>query len=163
MPNIEDMEKASRQHFVEDLARLLAPWGLPQTAARLYGHLLLAAEPLSLDCIATDLEISKSTASVAARMLEMSRLARRHGQRGSRRVLFEASDDFEGILNEQIRLTRALAKLLTSGARIAQPGPVCNRLKVMAEFNLTTIEAQETALKHWTARSRRRTYATASR
>lgn len=155
MQNIENAKKtAAKQHFVEDLARLLAPWGLPQTAARLYGHLLLTAEPLSLDCIAADLEISKSTASVAARMLEMSRLARRHGQRGTRRVLFEASDDFEGILNEQIRLTRALAKLLTSGARNTQPGPVRNRLKVMAEFNLTAIEGQETALKHWVAKSR---------
>lgn len=156
MQNIKDTrERATRQHFVEDLARLLAPWGLPQTAARLYGHLLLAEEPLSLDCIAADLEISKSTACVAARMLEMSRLARRHGQRGTKRVLFEAADDFEQILNEQIRLTRALAKLLTSGARDAQSGPVRNRLKVMAEFNLTAIEGQETALKHWAAKNRR--------
>ena len=53
--------------FIEDAARLLIPWGVPQTAARLYGYLLLCAEPVSLDRITADLEISKSSASVAAR------------------------------------------------------------------------------------------------
>ncbi|UXN67726.1 hypothetical protein N8E89_28155 (plasmid) [Phyllobacterium sp. A18/5-2] len=33
------------------------------TAARLYGYLLLCAEPVSLDRITADLEISKSSAS----------------------------------------------------------------------------------------------------
>jgi predicted transcriptional regulator len=146
---------AAQRHFVEDIARLLAPWGLPQTAARLYGHLLLAAEPLSLDRIAADLDISKSTASVSARLLEMSRLAQRHAQRGSRRVLFEASDDLEGMVTEQTRLMQALARLLKAGARDAAPGPVRDRLELMAEFNLATIEGMETALRRWLAKTRR--------
>lgn len=40
---------------------------VPQTAARLYGNLSLSAEPVSLDRITSDLEISKASASAAAR------------------------------------------------------------------------------------------------
>src|SRR5207244_11454935 len=88
MPNISDERlSAAERRFVDDIARLLVPWGVPQTAARLYGYLLLCPEPVSLDRIAADLEVSKSSASVAARLLEMYTLARRHGERGSRHLL----------------------------------------------------------------------------
>jgi hypothetical protein len=42
---------AAERHFVDDVARLLVPWGVPQTAARLYGYLLLSPKPVSLDRI----------------------------------------------------------------------------------------------------------------
>ena len=77
----------TERRFVDDVARLLVPWGVPQTAARLYGYLLLRPEPVSLDRITVDLQVSKSSASVAARLLEMYTLVRRHGERGSRHVL----------------------------------------------------------------------------
>jgi DNA-binding transcriptional regulator GbsR (MarR family) len=53
--------------------------------------LLLGAEPTSLNRIMTDLEISKSSASVAARLLEQYTPARRHGERGSKRASCEVS------------------------------------------------------------------------
>jgi DNA-binding transcriptional regulator GbsR (MarR family) len=65
--------------------------GVPQAAARLYGYLLLFSEPVSLDRMTVDLGISKSSASVAARPLEKYRLALRHGERGSKRMRYEAS------------------------------------------------------------------------
>jgi hypothetical protein len=86
---LNNMSNARRaepdRHFIEDVARLLVLWGVPQTAARLYGYLLLKAEPVSLDCIAADREISKTSASVAARLLEQYTLVRRLGERGSKR------------------------------------------------------------------------------
>ncbi len=146
---------AAERRFVEDVARLLVPWGVPQTAARLYGYLLLSAEPVSLDRITADLEVSKSSASVAARLLEMYTLARRHGERGSRRALYEASDNYEGMLTEQNRGLQALAELLRAGARGAASGATRDRLEEMAEFYLVTREAMESALRRW--RERRRT------
>src|ERR1700728_3056315 len=93
MPNIKNKETPKTRHrFIQGMAELLTPLGVPQTAARLYGYLLLCEEPVSLDRIVDDLEISKSTASVAAHLLEMYTLVRRSGQRGTRRVLFEPSD-----------------------------------------------------------------------
>jgi DNA-binding transcriptional regulator GbsR (MarR family) len=153
---IRDMPNMSNKHltgtarrFIEDVARLLVPWGVPQTAARLYGYLLLSAEPVSLDRITSDLEISKSSASVAARLLEQYTLARRHGERGSKRALYGVSDNYEGMLTEQNRLLAALAALLRTGATTAASETTRDRLGEMAEFYLAIRHAMESALQHW--------------
>jgi DNA-binding transcriptional regulator GbsR (MarR family) len=153
MPNIQNIARtAAGQLFIDDVARLLMPWGVPQAAARLYGYLLLCSTPASLDRITVDLEISKSSASVAARLLEKYTVVLRHGERGSKRVLYEASDNFEAILSEQKRMLRAMAELLKAGARTAASGAAHKRLELMAEFYLVTFEAMETALQKWGAR-----------
>ncbi len=141
--------------FVNDIARLMVPWGVPQTAARLYGYLLIALEPVSLDRIAADLEVSKSSASVAARLLEMYTLARRHGERGSRRVLYEASDNYDGMMSGQNRYLETLVQLLRAQARDAAPGVARDRLEEMAAFYLLALEAMETMLRRWRERSPR--------
>jgi DNA-binding transcriptional regulator GbsR (MarR family) len=153
IPNDGPLTEVERR-FVDDLARLLVPWGVPQTAARLYGYLLLSPEPVSLDRITVDLEVSKSSASVAARLLEMYTLARRHGERGSRRVLYEASDNYEGMLTAQNRTLQAGAELLTTAARGAASKTTRARLAEMAEFYQVTLEAMESALRRWRARKR---------
>jgi predicted transcriptional regulator len=142
----------AERRFLDDMARLLVPWGVPQTAARLYGYLLLSPEPVSLDRITLDLEVSKSSASVAARLLEMYTLVRRHGERGSRRVLYEASDNYEGMLAAQNRALESGAELLAAGARGATSDTTRARLAEMAEFYLITREALESALRRWRAR-----------
>ncbi len=48
----------------------------------------------------TALETSKSSASVAARLLQMYTLACRHGERDGRRALYAVSDNYEGMLIE---------------------------------------------------------------
>jgi DNA-binding transcriptional regulator GbsR (MarR family) len=150
MPNIENRRlTGSERRFVDDLARLLTPWGVPQTAARLYGYLLLCPAPVSLDQISADLQVSKSSASVAARLLEMYTMARRHGQRGSRRVLYEASDNYEGMLTAQNRMLQEGASLLKRGARDVATGRVRDRLEEMAAFYLVTLEAMEAVLRQW--------------
>jgi DNA-binding transcriptional regulator GbsR (MarR family) len=153
MPNMqhERLDGAARR-FVDDIARLLTPWGVPQTAARLYGYLLLSSEPVDLDRIAADLEISKSSASVAARLLEMYTLARRQGVRGSKRVLYEASDNYEGMLAGQNRMLQEGAALLKAGARDAASGKARDRLEEMAEFYLITRDAMEDVLLRWRER-----------
>ncbi len=127
----------------------MVPWGVPQAAARLYGYLLLSAEPASLDRIAEDLEISKSSASVAARLLEKYRLALRHSKRGSKRVLYEVSQNYDGMLTEQNRMLAALAELLTSGTEVANSGKTQSRLEEMADFYSTMRLATEAALQRW--------------
>jgi DNA-binding transcriptional regulator GbsR (MarR family) len=49
------MKLSLQRRFIEDSARLLVPWGVPQTAARVYGYLLLLPEPVSLDRMTADL------------------------------------------------------------------------------------------------------------
>jgi DNA-binding transcriptional regulator GbsR (MarR family) len=151
MSNKENLTGTERR-FIEDVTRLMVPWGVPQTAARLYGYLLLSAEPVSLDRITSDLEISKSSASVAARLLEQYTFARRHGERGSKRALYRVSDNYEGMLTEQNRLLDALAALLRSGATTAASKATRDRLEEMAEFYLAIREAMESALQRWRAK-----------
>lgn len=156
MPNLEPTGlSAAERRFVDDIARLLTPWGVSLAAARIYGYLLLCEAPASLDQMAADLEISKSSASVAARMLEMYTMVRRHGQRGSRRILYEASDNYEGMLNSQNRMLEAGAALLEAGARDVAKGRARERLAEMAEFYLVSRDAMEQVLQRWRERSER--------
>jgi DNA-binding transcriptional regulator GbsR (MarR family) len=153
MPNIRNKElRQTRCRFIQGMADLLVPLGVPQTAARLYGYLLLSDAPVSLDRIAADIEISKSTASVAAHLLEMYTLVRRIGQRGTRRVLFEPSDDYSGMINAQKRTLERLAALIKEGAQSSSSRKTRERLRTMAEFYLANRDAMESAQREWSAR-----------
>lgn len=153
MPNISERGSTKNNRLlIEDMARLLVPWGVPQTAARLYGYLLLCPAPASLDEIVADLEMSKSSASVAARLLEKYALAHRNGERGSKRALYTASENYEGILGEQKRLLKAMSDLLKTAARAASSGGARKRLETMAAFYTVTFEAMDTAVQKWRAR-----------
>lgn len=138
-----------RKRFMEDVARLLVPWGVPPVAARLYGHLLLCPRPVSLDQITEDLGISKSSASVAARLLENYTLARRHSEPGTKRALYAVADDYETMIRQQNRLLDALAAQFNAGAEIAASKAVSERLKEMADFYRVMRGAMEDAMSRW--------------
>ena len=149
MPNISKKSSKDERRFVEDVARLLTPWGVPPVAARLYGYLLLCPRPASLDQITEDLEISKSSASVAARLLESYTLARRHSEPGTKRALYAVADDYDAMIRQQNRLLDALAGQLNAGAGIAASSAVSVRLEVMANFYRVMRGAMEDAMGRW--------------
>jgi len=131
------------------MARLLTPWGVPPVAARLYRYLLLCPRPVSLDEITEDLEISKSSASVAARLLESYTLARRHSEPGTKRALYAVADDYEAMIQQQNRLLDALSEQLSAGAGIAASKSVSVRLEDMADFYRVMRGAMEDAMRRW--------------
>ena len=141
--------RKDEKRFVEDVARLLTPWGVPPVAARLYGHLLLCPRPISLDEITEDLGISKSSASVAARLLESYTLAHRHSEPGTKRALYAVADDYEAMIRQQNRLLDALADQLNAGAGIVPSREVNARLEEMAEFYRVMRGAMEDAMSRW--------------
>jgi DNA-binding transcriptional regulator GbsR (MarR family) len=149
MPNMANKSRKDERRFVEDVARLLIPWGVPPIAARLYGHLLLSPHPVSLDQITEDLGISKSSASVVARLLESYTLARRHSEPGSKRALYAVADDYEAMIRQQNRLLDALAGQLNTGAEIAASKAVSARLEEMADFYRVMRSAMEDAMSRW--------------
>ena len=142
----------SALRFIDDVARLFASRGVPQAAARLCGYLLLSGEPVSLDRIAVDLEISKSSASVAARLLEKYGLARRLGERGTKRALYEIADTYEEMMAEQNQLLRALEDLLLAGTDVAASPAARRRMTDMAAFYATIRQAMESTIREWRAR-----------
>jgi len=147
--------KGERQ-FVEDVARLLTPWGVPPVAARLYGHLLLCSGPVSLDQITEDLRISKSSASVAARLLESYTLARRHSEPGTKRALYAVADDYQAMIRQQNRLLDALAVQLSAGVGIAASKAASAHLEEMADFYRVIRAAMEDAMHRWKRGRRQR-------
>lgn len=149
MPNMSNKVNMNERQFAEDVARLLTPWGVPPVAARLYGHLLLCPRPISLDQITEDLGISKSSASVAARLLESYTLARRHSEPGTKRALYAVADDYETMIRQQNRLLDALAAQLNAGAGLAASKAVSARLEEMADFYRVMRSAMEEAMSRW--------------
>ena len=73
---------------------------LTQQQARIFGLLYLAARPLSLDEIATELGQSKSNVSINVRVLVEWHLVRRRPVPGSRRDHYEAATDFFRAMQE---------------------------------------------------------------
>jgi hypothetical protein len=150
MPNISNkLSGKDERRFVEDVARLLLPWGVPPVAARLYGYLLLCPWPISLDQITDNLGISKSSASVAARLLESYTLARRHREPGTKRALYAVADDYDAMIQQQNRLLEALAAQLNAGAAIVTSKGVSARLEEMADFYRVIRSAMEDAMGRW--------------
>lgn len=136
---------ASRRRFVEDVAARLTPWGMQPSLARLYGYLLLSAEPVDLDAIADDLGMAKSSASVAARALVQYGLAKLHKERGSKRVRYGASDRYSGFLVAQATLLGDLGGLVQEQADDVAEGKVLRRLRNLSSFFLkmeTTIRGR---------------------
>lgn len=121
-------------HFVDHVATLLVPWGMPQTTGRVYGYLLLQTEPVSLDQIVEELELSKSTASVSARQLVDSKLAKRHGVRSSKRILFSATDKYDELYAAHCALLGEIGTLMKNAADEVATGSASRRLREMSRF-----------------------------
>lgn len=123
---------AGQHRFIEDLSHLMVTWGLTRTCGRVYAYLLLRSSPASLDEMIEELDVAKSGASVASRQLVAIGLARAVGQRGSRRILYEALVDPETIVAARTAQSRIFADRVREGARVAGPGLARRRLNEMA-------------------------------
>jgi DNA-binding transcriptional regulator GbsR (MarR family) len=137
---------SQQRRFIDDLAALLGTWSLPANAARLYGYLQIANQPVSLDDIARDLEISRSHAHVAARLLEGHANARRVGLRGTKRAYYVASDDPSAPLRPQVEALGRMASLIASHAHDVTAGAARDRLLHLAGFHSNLQKAMETVV-----------------
>ncbi|GGN52407.1 hypothetical protein GCM10011349_25920 [Novosphingobium indicum] len=137
------MPSDDRRRFLDEFVTLLAGWNMPANAAQVYGFLLLQSEPASLDEMAKELEISKSNACKAAKLLETAGHIRRVGERGSKRVLYVAREDFGTPFLLRTASLGALNRLMeTRGAKLADPEAV-RRIEELASFYGTMQSAME--------------------
>ncbi|HEX7856389.1 MAG TPA: transcriptional regulator [Sphingobium sp.] len=128
--NLTDQQR----DFIVAIAALLVPSGMQPSTASLYGYLLLCPEPVSLDTIAADLGMAKSSASVAARMLEQYGLARRHGERGSKRVRYGVSERYSGFIAAQAALLGDIGRVIESRAGGVAADATLKRLRYLGSF-----------------------------
>lgn len=125
---------ADQARFIADMAALLVPWGMQPSLANLYAFLLVSPEPVGLDAITAELRMAKSSASVAARLLEHYGLARRHTEPGSKRVRYGASDSYSGFLTSQAALLGDIGRLIEGRARGVAQDDTLRRLRYLGSF-----------------------------
>lgn len=86
------MNESARQ-FVERMGLHLEAEGLPRSAGRIFGHLLLADVAWSLDDLAETLQVSKASVSTNARLLEQCGVLERTCEPGDRRDFYRMRPD----------------------------------------------------------------------
>ena len=78
---------------VEGIGRLAKYFGFAEIIGRLYGTLLMSPDPLSLDDLVNQLEISKGSVSMNMRSLERWGMAKEIWVRGERKKYYAAEHD----------------------------------------------------------------------
>lgn len=121
----------AQERFVEDMGQHMVAWGLPRTTGRIYAYLLLRPTPATLDEIAQDLGVAKSGASVGTRQLVAFGLARTFGERGSRRLRYDALYDVRAIVAARTAQTIGLFDLLREAARVASSPSIKRQIATM--------------------------------
>ncbi|MCW1431117.1 GbsR/MarR family transcriptional regulator [Novosphingobium sp. JCM 18896] len=133
--------------FIDDLAGLLGAWSMPANAARLYGYLQIMNVPVSLEEIARDLEISRSHAHTAAKVLEDYGNARGIPSRGSRRILYVCGDDPATPLRPQVATLEKMSQLIAKRGPDIAAGEAAARLTRLAAFHHELHEAMHVVVR----------------
>src|SRR5262249_13061718 len=109
---------------------------------------------LSLDEIATDLEVSKSAVSVATRDLERVGVARRLGRPGSRRALYEAADDMVPTFQAQFTRVRQSLPIFQRAEQLVKQGGARGRMQELIELHEFWLAESEQMIDRWRRRGR---------
>jgi DNA-binding transcriptional regulator GbsR (MarR family) len=138
--------------FVERMGLAIERLGLTRTFGRLFGLLMVAERPLSLDEIAEQLHVSKASVSTNARSCEELGLARRVGLRGDRRDYYEIEPHaFENVTAKRVGAIHAMAGLAAEGLQAVgdEPSGARDRLTEMLDFYMFMGEQIEELLERW--------------
>jgi DNA-binding Lrp family transcriptional regulator len=124
----------AEEDFIAEITALLGIWGVPQTPGRLFAHLLLKEQPASLDEIARDLGVGKTTASDAAKLMERYGFLRRFGTPGSKRATYGPSNDFTAFYLKQAAYLMRMGDVMAARAGNNLSSSGAKRLRAMADY-----------------------------
>lgn len=151
--------KASLHSFADRLGRFFEDNGLPRMAGRLMGHLLTCDPPeQTFDDLVDAVTASRSTVSVATRLLVRLDLVERFGVPGERRDRYRLRDDaWTMLLRQDMSAATQLRLLAEDGLRLVetQPPDGQERLRTMKEFYAFLEEAYAPILDEWDRRRSR--------
>ena len=148
---------AVRDHdwFVGEMGQTFEADGFTRIGGRLFGLLLLAERPLSLDEIAEQLHVSKASVSTDARRMHEKGVLERSGKPGDRKDYWEiAPDFFSSIMKLRVERWRKLNMLVGEFKR-RSPNPsesVRARLRYMEDVYDYISIAVDDALLSWQGR-----------
>ena len=133
--------------FVNAMGETLAAWNLPRATGRVYGYLLLQAEPSSSEGLRSELSLSSGAVSTATRELVAWGLARTIPQSGSRRLLVEAAGGFEQLLAASHERTRTFIRTLHDARELIESEDAAQRLSDVTELFSSYVDAGERVLR----------------
>jgi DNA-binding transcriptional regulator GbsR (MarR family) len=140
------------QDFVERMGLHLEADGLPRSAGRIFGHMMLADAACSLDDLAEALQVSKASVSTNARLLEQIGLLERTIEMGDRRDFYRMRGDaWERMLLLARKRWEATQSLL-SQARSALPEEMVaarSRVCEAARFHALLMDEADSLLERW--------------
>jgi DNA-binding transcriptional regulator GbsR (MarR family) len=145
---------SGQRAFVEDMGQHMLGWGISRNTGRIYGYLLLQPGPASLDQIAGAIGMAKSGVSLATRQLVQLGLARGIGERGSRRLLYEALPNLEAIYAARNAQALDLMERLRQGARATESGTRRAELERLADTMQEFIDLFPTMMREMHDRRR---------
>jgi DNA-binding transcriptional regulator GbsR (MarR family) len=159
-----DMKTAD---FVDRMALALESDGLPRIAGRIFGLLLLSDDCRSLDELATELRVSKSSVSTNARLLEQHGVLERNCRPSDRRDYYRVPPDlFSHTMAERLQRWQRFHEFIGE-ARTALPirsRKVLERLEEYDSAYTFLSQAIREALARWhSTRTGRATLAGAPR
>ena len=145
---------AARDHdwFVAEMGNTFEADGFTRIGGLLFGLLLLADRPLSLDEIAAALRVSKASVSTDARRLFEKGVLAKSARPGDRRDYWEiAADFFSNIMKLRVERWRTLNTLVGEFKRRtpAPAGSVRERLRYMEDVYDYISLAVDDALVSW--------------
>jgi DNA-binding MarR family transcriptional regulator len=144
------------QNFVERMGLMMEADGLPRSAGRIFGFLLLAETPFSLDEMAEKLQVSKASVSTNARLLEQVGLLERISAPGDRRDFYRMRPDaWEQMLESARRRWESMRGVLLAGEATLPPemAGARARLAEAARFHTFLLEEGETLADRWRVES----------
>ena len=149
----------TNDEFVEQIGVIFQTDGMPRVAGRLFGLLLLSAEPRSLDELAKKLRVSKASVSVNARLLEEKGIVERIGRQADRRDYYQIADDIiERMLEQRMakirRIQRSLADVRARST--FEHKDVGARLENIELAHNHLLAVTERTLEEWRARQAKR-------
>jgi DNA-binding transcriptional regulator GbsR (MarR family) len=142
------------QQFVERMGLMMEADGLPRSAGRIFGFLLLAESPFSLDEMAEKLQVSKASVSTNARLLEQAGLLERSSAPGDRRDFYRMRPDaWEQMLRVARRRWESMQAALAEGeASLPEEMTVARgRLAEAGRFHEFLLGEGDTLLARWRA------------
>jgi DNA-binding transcriptional regulator GbsR (MarR family) len=158
------MHDAARE-FVERMGLHLEADGMPRSAGRIFGHMMLAEAPCSLEELAEALQVSKASISTNARLLEQVGLLERTTEFGDRRDFYRMRPDaWERMLLMARRRWEVLQDLLAQAESTLPREMPAGRERVCeaARFHALLMEEADSLLERWReAKSRTRAAASA--
>jgi len=141
--------EGTRLQTAEDIGRAYARYGLTLSVGRVFGLLLASVEPLRLDQIAQPLGISKSGASVAARDLERIGVVHRLATPGSKRVLYQATDEMASTFDGTITRVRDSLGVMSRAEAKLGPGKAKRRMREMVEVHEFWLREMDGIKERW--------------